>query len=143
MDQQQKMNLILNYQEKIEKIENEIANMISKQNALKIKEHYANMTECGFFNVTKMWKLKKQILPAKNSHPSAKKDAFGNLVTNKKSIISLYKDEYVKRLSLKPPLPQYKDGQILKERLFEKRMELSSLIISDNWTINDINKVCS
>ena len=62
-DQNQKIHLILNFQEKIEKIEFEIANMISEQNALKIKKHYANMTECGFFNMTKMWKLKNQIMP--------------------------------------------------------------------------------
>ena len=52
--------------EKIEKLDVEIADMISEQNAKKIKDHYSKMTEFGSFNVTKMWQSRKRILPAKS-----------------------------------------------------------------------------
>ena len=104
-EQYRKIEDVLYYHEKVEVLDVEIADIISEQNAKKIREHYCQMTEFGSFNVTKMWKLKKRILPDKTEKPSAKKDAYGNLVCDKKSILSLYRNEYIKRLSSKPPSP--------------------------------------
>ena len=70
------------------------------------------------------------------------KDSFGNLVSTRKGILALYKKEYIQRLAHKPPLPQYKEGQVLQEHLFEKRLDISRLIKSLSWNAEDITKVC-
>ena len=89
----------MDLQVQIEKVDEEIAKSISKQNAHKIQEHYANMSDFGAFNVVKMWKLKKKILPNRNDSPSSKRDSFGNLVSSRKGILALYKSEYIQNLS--------------------------------------------
>ena len=73
-----------------------------------------------------------------NDQPSAKKDPSGNFVTNRKSLLALYKQEFIKRLSPKPPLPVYYEGQKLKEYLFEKRVQISSSIKTNDWRPSDI-----
>ena len=89
-----------------------------------------------------MWNLKKKIIPSKVDQPTAKKDHSGNLVTEKNALLRLYKNEYIKRLSSKPPLPEYRECQILKEELFERRLYIASLIKSDAWSANNIIKIC-
>ena len=71
-----------------------------------------------------------------------KRDSRGNLVSDKKSILALYKNEYVQRLAQKSPLPPYEESQKLKERLFNLRMDISSQIKSEYWQNNDISKIC-
>ena len=100
-----KMSEILKTQSEIEQLDEEITKIIAEKNANKIKEHYNGLTESGSFNVTKMWHLKKKILPLKNYQPTAKKDPSGNLVTNRKALLTLYKQEYIRRLASKPPPP--------------------------------------
>ena len=75
--------------------------------------------------VIKMWSLKKKILPSKGDLPMAMKDSRGNILSDKKSILGLYKTEYIQRMSSKPPLPPYKECQLLKNQLFEYRMNIS------------------
>ena len=89
-----------------------------------------------------MWHLKKKILPNKNDQPTAKMDQKGNLISDKKSLLKLYKDEYIRRLTPKPLLSQYEKCQKLKDNLFNMRLEIASYIKSDNWIINDVLKVC-
>ena len=91
-----KIKQILNLQIEIEKIDLKIAGLIAEKNAFKIKSHYSNLTDFGCFNVTKMWQLKKKILPSKTDQPSAKKDQKGNLISDKKSLLNLYKEEYIR-----------------------------------------------
>ena len=81
-------------------------------------------------------------MPKINDVPTSKKDKFGNLVSDKNSLLSLYKQEYQSRLTPKPPLPSYKQTQILKEELFDRRMEISAKILTDAWTPGNIFKIC-
>ena len=90
----------------------------------------------------KMWSLKKKILPSKRDLPMAMKDFRGNILSDKKSILGLYKTEYIQRMSSKPPLPPYKECQLLKNQLFEYRMNISSFIKSKQWNSEDVIKVC-
>ena len=117
LSQNEQIDLILNLQKKIEDVNCDIEGMISEQNAKKIKEHYSNLTEFGSFNINKMWNLKKKILPPKNDQISAKKDSTGNMVSDKKSLSRIYKDEYIKRLTPTPPYAGYEDIQILKKSI--------------------------
>ena len=142
LGQNERISIILYIQTKIDKIESEIEDCISKQNALKIKEHYSNLTEFGSFNVIKMWNLKKKVLPSKNNVIVAKKDSSGNLITNKNSLLRLYRDEYIKRLTPKQPYSNLKEVQSLKNDLFEKRMDISRLSQSCPWKVSNIVKIC-
>ena len=141
-DHKEKIKNILELEEKVQILDTEIENLVAKANAYKIKDHYAGLTESGSFNVLKMWSLKKKILPQKIDLPSAKKDQSGNFITDKNAILRLYKNEYIKRLTSKPPLPEYKEIQLLKDELFERRIKISSLIKSESWSVNNILKVC-
>ena len=127
---------------KIQILDSEISNLVAKENASKIKDHFNGLTISGSINVIKMWNLKKKVFNNTCDQPSAKKDPSGNFITDKTSLLKLYKNEYMNRLSRKPPRSEYKDCQLLKEQLFEKRMQISSLIKSDNWKTEDILKVC-
>ena len=64
------------------------------------------------------------------------------MVYDKKSLLRLYKNEYLNRLTPKPPLPEYEDIQILKEQLFEYRLKLSSMRKSNKWQVKDILNIC-
>ena len=85
---------------------------------------------------------KKKVLPSKNNVIVAKKDSSGNLITNKNSLLRLYRDEYIKRLTPKQPYSNLKEVQRLKNDLFEKRMEISKLSQSYPWKVSNIMKIC-
>ena len=86
--------------------------------------------------------MKNKILPSKVSQPAAIKGPSGNLICDKNSLLRVYKNEYINRLSSKPPLSQYKEAQTLKEELFTTRMKISSMIKTDQWKLDNIIKVC-
>ena len=68
-----------------------------------IKGHYEAVRDLsGFFNMPKMWGLKKKLNLKSQDAPSAKKDQAGNLITSQNGILALYKKTYMDRLSHKP-----------------------------------------
>ena len=115
-------------------VEAEIANICSETNK-KIVEDYLGTWNDGIegFSQPKTWKLKKRLAP-KNTFepPAAKKDKFGNLVTDKDGLETLYIDTYKDRL--KPN--KIKDGleelESLKMYLFKLRLKYSSQVIFMN-----------
>ena len=116
--------------------------MVLEKNAKQICAHYTNLTDFGSFDIIKMWQVKKKLFPGKYDRPTAMRDPSNNLICDKKSILNLFKNEFMNRLSYKPPLPQYKDAQLLKENQFKMHMEICSLIKSQHWNIDDLSKVC-
>ena len=130
-------------QVKIDVIDNKIADICALKNREKIKEHYQTVTDCsGNFNIPKMWGLKKKLNLSSKDVPSAKKDKTGNLITTQNGLLALYKNTYMERLSHKEIRPEYETLKILKENLFQLRYQLSSQSISEDWSVEEIEKIC-
>ena len=89
-----------------------------------------------------MWKLNNRITNSKDSLPCAMRDKAGNMITSQNSLLALYKNEYMKRLSPKPPYPGYVKVKGLNELLFNLEYEISVLSKSLDWSQSDIIKIC-
>ena len=55
----------------------------------------------------------------------------------------MYQTTYINRLSHKPIQEGWEEIQEMKETLFRQRLEFSSKVVSDDWDISQIKKVCS
>ena len=94
------------------------------------------------FNVANTWKLKKRLAP-KNTvdPPMAKKDALGNLVTEKKQLEDLYLKTYVERLKPNTMVEGLENLEDMKEFLFQLRYDLCKDRKSKDWTKDELEKV--
>ena len=126
----------------IEDVEVFISNLISKQNAKKIKEHFVSLSENGAFGSQNMWRLKRKLNFKETDVPTAKTDTAGNLITSRQGLLNLYKNTYIERLAPKEALKDYQSLQLMKEALFGMRYEIASQNKSANWTAAQVEKVC-
>ena len=126
----------------VEEIDFMIAELISIRNVKKIKEHFSNLSVNGNFGCQNMWGLKIKLNFKAGDVPSAKKDEAGNLITSKQGLLQLYKKTYFDRLAPKKARPEYETLQVMKESLFDMRYKIASLDKSDNWSPNQIEKIC-
>ena len=97
----QKVKRICDIQLNIKEIDITLVTLSADKNASIIREHYYNISETGTLSTPKMWGLKKKLNLKNCDVPTAKTDQFGNLVTNKQSLLKLYQNEYKERLSPK------------------------------------------
>ena len=72
--------------------------------------------------------------------PAAKKDEFGNLVTDREELEDLYIPTYQNRLQPNPISDKYVELKNLKEYLFNIELKLSKSQISKSWSIEDLSK---
>ena len=94
------------------------------------------------FSQPKTWKLKKKLAPKNTFDPPAgKKDAFGNLITDKDGLEALYLETYINRLKPNKIADGLEDLKELKEYLFKLRLKYASQNVSADWTIEHLNKV--
>ena len=94
------------------------------------------------FNQPRIWSLRKKLAPKTSiDPPSAKRDLKGNLVTNKSKLEELYLDTYVQRLTPNPVKEGLEEIMKLKEMLFEMRIENAKFEVTEDWTIDDLEKV--
>ena len=135
--------ILVSLQEAVDSLDMRISDICAEKNAKKIKDYYETVTDSsGCFNVPKMWGLKKKLNLGSQNVPSAKKDKSGNLITTKNGLLALYKQTYVDRLSHKPIREDYEQLKELKENLFKLRYEISSRNKSEDWKVEQIEKVC-
>ena len=73
--------------------------------------------------------------------PAAKKDAKGNLVTDKAGLEKLYLDTDVERLTPNPIKEDFAEIFQMKDLLFDMRMEDSKHEVTEDWTMDDLEKV--
>ena len=127
----------------LDNVVEEIAKICGDKNR-KIVEEYLGSQDDALegFNQPKTWKLKKKLAP-KNTFdpPAAKKDRFGNLVTDKKGLEDLYLETYKDRLQPNKIADGLDELNSLKEYLFELRKKYASQVISEDWSLADLDKV--
>ena len=90
--------------ERLEEVSNQIADLCAERNNKIVNDHISEM-DLGpdGLNQIQTWGLKKKLAP-KNviDPPAAKKDAQGELVTDKSNLEKLYLETYQKRLTPNP-----------------------------------------
>ena len=133
---------ILYFNEKIQCLDQSIAEICAKKNADLIKENFLNLNDGGNFSVPKMWKVRNRLNLKGSDPPAAKLDLSGNLVTEYQALKELYKDTYKNRLAPKAPLPGYEQITYLKDILFKLRCKLSFMRKSEPWTENQLYDIC-
>ena len=134
---------IENTKEKLDEVMQSIAKICCERNKKIVEEHLGNQDDAiEGFNQAKTWKMKKKLAP-KNTFdpPAAKKDKYGNLVSDKEALESLYIDTYRERLKPNTILEGLEDLKALKEYLFKLRFKYASKVISNPWQMNDLEKV--
>ena len=130
-------------EDKLEKIEYEVAEIISLKHANTIKEHFEELrSENGEFSSIKMWKLKKKLFNKNHEVPTAMMDPAGNVISGTNSLKNLYKTTYQNRLAYKPIKHGWEKIENLKNYLFEERRDLSSKIKSEPWDVKKVMKIC-
>ena len=93
-DRKEKENL----EKQLEKIENEIADIVSAKNLNIIKEQIQGICNIdGAFCANNMWKIKKKLFPKNKDYIEAKKDEQGNIITDPKELLRLYEKTYKNR----------------------------------------------
>ena len=133
-----------NLEDKIESIEGELAQSNAEKHSNLIKEHFEELTgDSGEMSVSKMWNLKKRLSPQNSEVPMAMQDKAGNLISGIGGLRNLYQTTYEERLSHKPIKEGWENIQILKENLFEYRLQLSSEIKSEDWDFHKVLKICT
>ena len=93
------------------------------------------------FSQAKTWNLMKKLSP-KNTidPPAAKKDEFGNLVTDQEALENLYIETYKSRLQPNPVSEDMAELKYLKEYLHDIQMNIAKNRVTKDWTMEDLNK---
>ena len=118
--------LISKLSSEIETFETKIAEISASRNISFIKSNFMNLSENGLYSVHKMWKCKQKVDAKQSNIPSAKYDSNGQLITTKAGILTLFEEEYTRRLSKDPPHQGFEELQVLKDYLFKLRLKISS-----------------
>ena len=129
--------------DKLEEVNEAIARQCCEKNKKVVDEYLGKQNDAiEGFSQSKTWKLKKKLAP-KNTidPPAAKKDKWGNLVTGKEALETLYIETYRERLKSHPISKDLQDLKDLKEYLFNLRVKYASKRISEDWKIEELEKV--
>ena len=123
--------------------DDEITEEICERNKQIILQQISNMSDSsGNMSRIKMWKIKQKVCPKTvNSVPVAKKDGFGNLVTNREKLKELYVIVYKDRLRHRNMRPEYSQMKEQKEYLFQLRLKVAKNLKSYDWKKEDVVKV--
>ena len=126
-------------EDKIEEIEESIANATAKKHAEVIMEHFQELTdENEEFSNNKMWSLKKKLCDKNRELPMAMVDSGGNMISGKNSLKLLYKTTYEERLKHKPIEEGWEEIKKLKDELFEERIKISEKNKSEDWKLSKV-----
>ena len=129
-------------EEHLEAVLVEIGNICAEKNRDIVKEYLGNIDDgLDGFNQAKTLSLKKKLSP-KNSEdpPMAKKDAQGNLITEKTLLEKLYLDTYVDRLQPNIISPGLENLEKFKEYLYQLRYNLCKTKKTKDWKMKALEK---
>ena len=129
--------------EDLEKVFNDISALCGEKNKDIANEYLSQMNDpIEGVNMAKNWNLKKRLAPKNTADPPmAKKDASGNLVTEKTKLENLYLETYVKRLQPNKIAEGLESLEEMKEFLYKLRYKLCQGRKSKDWGIDDLEKV--
>ena len=122
-------------------IESQIYELLAKKNARIVAEQVTSLDSLdGKFNQISMWKVKNKVCPKPRDPPTAKKDAYGNIITAPFALKKLYLETYKSRLEHRKINEKYKNIRDLKNELWELRLQLLKEKSSFKWSLADLEK---
>ena len=131
------------YCEELENLSEQISELCSNKNKQIVEDFIGGYdSSLDGFNQINTWSLKKRLAP-KNvvDPPAAKKNSAGELVTDRKELENLYLETYKSRLTPNPISEDLLELKNLKEYLFSIRKRLAESEISEDWSIDDLERV--
>ena len=118
---------------------------LSKEQALrnfnKIKSNLLNLNNSNNTQ-TNIWKIKNKFFPKIEPNlPVAKRNLFGQIISNREELKSVYLENFVFRMRSRPILPHLKNYQEEIESQFECILQLTKNRKFPDWSLDDLNKV--
>ena len=122
-------------------LESQIYELIAEKNAKIVSEQVTCLDSMdGKFNQISMWKVKNKICPKPRDPPTAKKDAYGNIITAPFALKKLYIETYRGRLEHRKINERYQNIRELKNELWELRLQVLKERSGQKWTLKDLEK---
>ena len=134
----------INKSEEMKKIEidNEIAEILAKEEMTKAQKFKQYCAEDGSILVSKMWKLKKHVWPKhRETLPVGKLNHQGRMVSSPTEIKDLLVKEYTERLRSRPVHPDLVDVIKLKEKTFQLKLEHAKANATPDWEMSELENV--
>ena len=142
-DNLENIDEILNLDEEYDEVVDKISDICASRNK-ELVDKYLGKTKDAFegYNPIKTWALKKKLAPKSSMDPpAAKRDENDKLVTDKKDLEKLYLKTYIDRLTPNPIREDLEDLFELKSMLFDMRIEESKSKVTEDWTMDELEKV--
>ena len=129
-------------QERVQKIDSEIAEIEALQNRNKIIKNFKALSDNPeSVNLQQMWKKHKRLWPKWGSNlPTAKKNHKGKLISNPGAIKLLLAREYKDRLRRRPVRSDFADMRKRREEIIKLKLFLAGRKKSRDWTMDDIEE---
>ena len=128
--------------EKAKDMEADLAEKYAEGIFNQIKDEIKNIKhEEGGLNSGNLWRLKNKINKKYPEPPTAMRDSKGNLLTGKRDILEETVKHYEKVLKNRPIKEELKGYQKEREDLASARMKMASQNKTDDWTMDDLDKV--
>ena len=128
----------------VEVLENELSEEYKSKQIEKLREHLNIITDNdGRVSTAGAWKLRRKILRKPPEQLTSKMDKNGDLVTNPEKIKKIYLEAYTDRLKHREMLPELQNLQIIREQLFQQRLEQAKLNKSPPWTMDQLEAALS
>ena len=120
-----------------------LTSFVAEENKKQVYDNFEKLSNTdGTTNNNGIWALKRKLFPKNTkSLPMAKKDLNGKLISSQNELICLYMDTYKQRLRHRPIKIEYKYLRILKEELFNRRIDLAMTRKSKPWKIQQLQNV--
>ena len=129
-------------EEYLNKLEENIVNIMEKEETNKAQLFKKFCDESSSINITEMWKLKKTIWPnKKESLPTGKFNNQGQIVTDPEELKDLYLNEFKERLRIRPSHPDFIEIHKIKESIFIQNMDKAKAKVTSDWTMKDLEQV--
>ena len=113
---------------------------MGKENSDKIRKTFSQLDQsdgCSFSQG--IWSLKNKTFPKVSaSVPAAKKDVTNRLITDPSGLKQLYMETFTYRLRERPAKESYSELSELQESLLRKRLLISRLRKTPQWTEKDV-----
>ena len=129
--------------EELENIEAKIAAVCSEKNK-NLTDEYLGLYDDTFegFSQARTWSLVKKLAPKNTIEPpAAKKDKFGNLITDRETLEMLYLDTYTQRLTPNSITSDSHELKEIKEYLLSIQLKLAKCRKTRDWSISDLENV--
>ena len=123
-------------------MEDEIREEEAKENIRFLKEQVDKLERDSKNFNNNVWKVRDKLFPKKGeSLPTAKYDKEKQLITNHEELKDLYLEHFAHRLRQRPIISELSEYKDEVEKEFESLLEVTKQVKSDEWCIEDLDKV--